>query len=141
MNHRRLATASLESHVSDPADRNLIPMTTLIGIDANPPSHMWLLETAWDGACIGDVQIFRNENCGPSGEVTYGGDGKPMAAKWVWWGGVPCDKVKSYRFANSDGTIQPQTLEDDTPFELPNAQRKAEPRPAGKPGSDTRPAA
>lgn len=131
LKHRRLAYACLETHVSDPGDRNTMPMTTLIGIDATPPNHLWLIETAWDGASIGDIQLFKNESCGPSGQLTMGPDGKPVPNKWVWWGGVPRGKVKSYRFANADGAIQPQTAEDVPPFEFTRAQREAKSRQTG----------
>ena len=59
--YRRLARASLETPVSDPTDRNTMPMSTLLSSD------QWLLETSWDGASIGDVQVFKNAACGHNG--------------------------------------------------------------------------
>lgn len=102
--HRRLASAQLEATVSDPADRNTLPMSTLIGIDAEPPNYQWLLETTWDGSSIGDIHIFRNLSCNPNGQMI---DPKKKN-EWIWWGGVPRGKVKAYRFAADDVPV-PET--------------------------------
>jgi hypothetical protein len=138
--HRRLATVSLSEPISHPTDRNEMPMSTLIASD------QWLLEVAWDGSSIGDVQIFKNASCGQNGAHTMvphpkklDERGKPLevpkADEWKWWGAVPHGRIKSYRF-HEDEHPQPMTV--GLPFELPNAQRKAKPDEAGS--SSTTPA-
>lgn len=138
--HRRLASASLEHPINDPADRNVMPMSTLIA------SEQWLLETSWDGASIGDVQIFKNASCGQNGvRTTIDSDetderGRPKQIpkpdEWIWWGGVPRGRIKSYRFTEEEHP-RPMTMDEGLPFELPNAQRKEKPEQAGKGGSAT----
>ncbi len=116
---RRLKSASLVDPVNDPSDRAIMPMSTLLATEE------WLLECGWDGFSVGDVQVFRNQNC-LNGHRAKTPDGKPMPDVWVWWAGVPRGKIKSYRFV--DGTeIQPQTL--NLPFD---AERKEESRQSGK---------
>ena len=123
----RLATASLEKPINNPADRSEMPMSTLIASD------VWLIETSWDGASIGDIQLFKNAKVTASGDALRHLEGKKKGQKvdpdWIWWGGVPRGMIKSYRFA--DGTnIRPSTEEDaGMPFELTSGQRKEEPRP------------
>lgn len=134
--HRRLAYVDLDTSISDPVDRTIMPMQRLIGVDGDPPNHMWLIETSWDGASIGDVQVFRNQNCSHAGNPATDKDGEPLPANWVWWGGVPRGRIKSYRFAAGDVTL-PMTLGDDViPFELPktDAERKEKPGSLGKGG-------
>jgi hypothetical protein len=124
---RRLKSAALVDPVNDPSDRAIMPMSTLLATDE------WLLECGWDGFSIGDVQVFRNENA-KNGFRAKGPDGKPLPDVWVWWGGVPHGKIKSYRFMD-DADIQPQTMEP-MPLELNlHAERKEEPRQAGKQGA------
>ncbi len=120
----RLASAMLDVPVSNPDDRSEMPMSTVIGSDR------WLVETSWDGSSVGDLQIFKNTECGPSGDAKVFTEGKKKGQKvppvWIWWGGVPRGKIKSYKFLNA-ADIQPATVEDEgLPFELPNAQRKEE---------------
>jgi hypothetical protein len=124
MKHVRLASASLDAPVTNPFDRTEMPMSTLIASDR------WLLETSWDGSSIGDVQLFKNSECDPSGNSKVYQDGKKQGQKvepsWSWWGAIPRGKIKSYvlLFASQ---IRPSTVEDEPmPFELPNAQRKEE---------------
>lgn len=126
MNIVRLASANLEVPVYDPNDRSEMPMSTLIASDR------WLLETSWDGASIGDIQVFKNTQCGPNGNSLVDTKGRKVAAQWVWWGGVPRGKIKSYRFLDI-ADRQPVT-DEGMPFELPNAQRKEESRQARKEG-------
>lgn len=134
--HRRLASASLTDPINDPADRNVMPMSTLIASD------MWLLEVSWDGTEIGDVQVFKNKSCAANGERKVSEkldrDRKPIPVEdeWVWWGGVPRGKIKSYRFVDQ-GQIRPMTVDEGLPFELPkkNAQREEKPVEAGKGGA------
>ena len=131
----RLSSASLEVPVSNPFDRSEMPMSTLIASDR------WLLETSWDGASIGDVQMFKNSECDPNGNALVHTEGKKKGQKvtpvWSWWGGVPRGKVKSYCFLDRVG-IAPQTVEDEgMPFELPNAQRKEESRQASEGSTKT----
>ncbi len=139
LEYRRLATASLESPISHPTDRNEMPMSTLIGSD------QWLIEAAWDGFAIGDIQIFKNASCGQNGNHLMKAHpkkvderGKPLEVpvpdEWVWWGAVPHGRIKSYRF-HEDEHPQPQTV--GLPFELPNAQREAKPDQAGASGKAT----
>lgn len=138
--YRRLASASLTDPINDPGDRNVMPMSTLIA------SEQWLLETSWDGASIGDVQIFKNASCGQNGlrinvdseELDERGKKKqiPKLDEWIWWGGVPRGKIKSYRFTPEEHP-QPLTLDEGLPFELPNAERKAKPDQVGKGGPAT----
>ena len=132
MNIVRLSSASLEIPINDPNDRSEMPMSTLIASDK------WLLETSWDGASIGDVQIFKNAKCDVNGNALRHIEGKKKGQKvdpeWIWWGGVPRGKIKSYRFLDG-ANIRPATVEDvGMPFELPNAQRKEEPRPTREGG-------
>jgi hypothetical protein len=101
-------------------------MSTLIA------SPLWLLETTWDGLSIGDVQIFKNENCTHSGVPVLDPDGKTLPPDWKWWNGVPCDKVKNYKFIDTSMMV-PRTVEDPgMPFELGNVQLKEESGQAGK---------
>ncbi len=128
MNYRRLATVQLTDPLSDPKDRGLMPMSTIFDSD------QWLVEVSWDGAVIGDAQVFKNENASGPSVRTTDRNGDPLPFAWVWWAGVPRGKIKSYRFMDAD-KIQPQTLPIDAlPFELPNAQRKTEPRQVAKAG-------
>jgi hypothetical protein len=127
---KRLSYVSLDTPISDPADRATLPMSTLIG------SEQWLIEAAWDGSSIGDVQIFRNMNCNVHGARLHHGDGTIMVEDWHWWGGVPRGKIKGYKFWDAK-TLTPMTTDEGLPFELPNAQRKAKPLQVG-PGSGDR---
>jgi hypothetical protein len=116
--HRRLSDVSLDTAISDPSDRNYMAMSTLKSIDSDPPNEQWLLETSWDGDAIGDVQVFRNLSVGHNGLRMLDKANKPLPDSWVWWGGVPRGKVKSYRFAVRE-EIKPQTVKD--------AEREAKP--------------
>jgi hypothetical protein len=120
---RRLSYVQLDTQVSDPVDRQLMPMSTLISVDADPPNLQWLLETTWDGSGIGDVQVFKNRSVGHNGIKTAEKD------DWVWWGGVPRGKIRSYRFSDGQG-IQPTTVG--------SGQRKEEPRQVDKAGQQVR---
>lgn len=131
--YRRIARACLETPVDDGGDRNIMPMQTLIGIDAEPPSHMWLLEAPWDGMGIGDIQVFRNMAAvGDGATEAKDGDGNPVPPEWVWWAAVPRGRVTSYRFPVDARPKKPETAEDDgLPFELPtDAQRETKSRKA-----------
>lgn len=146
ISYRRIATASLTDAINDPTDRNIMAMSTLIASD------QFMHETSWDGSTIGDIQIFRNLACGPNGnrmptdekgpngKPLLDADGKPLMKpdEWVWWGGVPRGKIKSYRFV-PDQHLVPNTLDEGLPFELPkkpkNAQRQEKPEQAGEGGS------
>jgi hypothetical protein len=108
MIHRRLSLVCLESPVNDPSDRSILPMSTLIA------SEQWLLEASWDGVAIGDVQIFRNANVGPTGQPIVEG----MGPEWEWWGAVPRGRVKSYRFEDGAG-IKPLTVKNAEPQAKP----------------------
>jgi hypothetical protein len=125
----RLETASLEVPVSNPKDRQEMPMSTLIASDR------WLLETSWDGASIGDIQIYSNSECTHAGDAKVYQDGKNKGQKvppvWTWWGGVPNGKIKSYRFLNA-ADVRPSSEDEGLPF---SAQRKEEPRQASKAGA------
>ncbi len=138
LSYRRLARVSLDTPVSDPLDRNTMPMSTLI------ESDFWLLETSWDGAAIGDIQVFKNAACGQNGvrmkdDKKKGVDGLALDRpdEWVWWAGVPRGKVTSYRFADQEHPV-PQTVgQEALPFELDppaNAQRKEKSLEAGARG-------
>jgi len=127
----RLAVAQLTDPVSDPTDRNVLPMSTLILSDA------FMTEVSWDGCTIGDAQVYKNRNCNANGVKMKDASGHDLPDDWMWWAGVPRAKIKSYRFADSTN-MKPQTVADPgLPFELPNAQRKEESRQAGK-GSSPR---
>jgi hypothetical protein len=136
LTHRRLSSVSLSDPVSDPSNRSIMHMSTLIASD------LWLLETSWDGSSIGDIQVFINRACGQNGvRMTVPGtevDARgrlvevPAPDDWAWWRGVPKGKVNSYSFVEED-VPAPATVEDvGLPFELPNAQPKAKPDQAGK---------
>jgi len=129
--YKRISKAILEAPIRDPDNANIIPMSTLVGIDANPPNHAWLLETTWDGRMIGDVHIFRNLNANPSlGSQLKDSKGIPKEPEWVWWGGIPCGKVLSYSFAKSEtATMVPHT--EAMHFEV-DAQREEKPRTTSK---------
>lgn len=114
MIHRRLVTVCLDTPISDPNDRGVMPMSTLIA------SHQWLMEASWDGAIIGDVQIFRNTNVGPTGAPLLDGFGTEVPPAWTWWNGVPRGKVKSYRFEDA-ATIQPMTVKHAEPAPKPKS--------------------
>lgn len=129
MMHRRLASVLLVEPVSDPTDRGLMPMSTVFSTD------QWMIEVAWDGAVIGDAQIFKNRNCNANGARALDTSDVPLPKAWVWWAGVPRGKIKSYRFEDA-GEIRPMTPDpDDVPFATSDAQRKAEPRQASKSGA------
>jgi hypothetical protein len=116
--HVRLSSVALEHAVNDPLDRTIMPMSTLIDCP------QFLFEASWDGERIGDVHIFKNENCNQAGQPLKDDDGKDLAPAWKWWNGVPCDKVKSYKLLDVS-KMTPNTVEDaGMPFELGNVQRK-----------------
>ncbi len=126
MNHIRFEAVALEHPVSDPMDRSIMPMSTLIA------SPLWLLEATWDGSRIGDVQIYKNENCTHGGMPNQDPSGKDLPPAWKWWNGVPCDKVKSYKRFDASA-CQPSTVEvGSLPFRLGDVQPEAKPRQAGK---------
>lgn len=113
--YRRIAQASLDCAINDPLDRSVMHMSTLID------SEQFLHEAPWDGMTIGDIQIFKNESCGPNGiPSTHTVDGKTenLPPVWKWWGGVPRGKIRSYRFLDAHDMV-PMTLPDDPiPFEI-----------------------
>lgn len=93
---RRLKSVCLTEQIGDPADRSVMAMSTLLA------NEEWLLECSWDGERIGDVQVFRNASAANGRHPTPG-------SEWVWWGGVPCGKIKSYRFEDGE-YISPMTV-------------------------------
>ena len=115
----------LTDQASDPEDRyTTMPMSTLIG---TTDQHEWLLEADWDGARLGDVQIFRNKSVLGNGKLRTDEEGKRAADEWVWWGGVPRGKIRWYRFFDRSD-MKPGCLGEDV-LELPfNAQREAKAR-------------
>jgi hypothetical protein len=115
---RRLALAALDTPVMDATDRNIMPMGTLIA------SEMWLIEVPWDGARIGDAQVFINRACNPgNGAKEPGADDR-----WEWWTGVPASRIKNYRFLDTDRP-SPQTLKNaerqEKPGKAPRADQQA----------------
>jgi len=112
MTTRRLVRICLKEPLNDPNDRGVMPMSTVIA------SHQWLIEASWDGAVLGDPQVFRNTNVGPTGAPLEDQDGLPLAPAWVWWNGVPRDMVKSYRFEDAD-RIKPMTTKNAEPQSKP----------------------
>ncbi len=123
----RLSLVSIEEPISDPTDRGVMPMSTLIA------SPRWLLEAAWDGVALGDVQVYKNDGCTDSGVQRLDAEGKPVPDSWLWWGGVPHGRIKSYKFADAVN-LRPQTVAE-LPFK--NAERKAKSREAGETGTQT----
>jgi hypothetical protein len=123
----RLTRVLLSEPVSDPTDRGVMPMSTLIASD------QWMFEAAWDGLVLGDVHIFRNANATSPTQRILAEDGSgPLPFAWVWWTGVPRGKVKQY-FLEDVGQLQPMTA-DALPFAT-DVQREAKPRQAGKAGT------
>jgi hypothetical protein len=141
MIHRRLSHVSLDTAINDPSDRTVMPMQTIITIDADPPNPLWLAEAPFVDGRIGDIQLFQNTNCHPqSGKPMQDKGGKDLPAAWKWWGGIPCAKIKNYRFSKEEiESIQPETVAEPVPFELPktttNAEREEKPRKAREEGS------
>ena len=127
---RRLSRVNIEGQVNDSSDRTILPMSTLVSIDEDPPCYTWLLETTWDGSQIGDVQIFRNRNVSHDEVRKKDSEGNVLEPDWYWWGGVPNGRIKTYKFAASEAaTITPQSVA--VTFNI-NAERKEEPRQATK---------
>lgn len=133
---RRLAQVHIEGQISDPTNRYVMPMSTLIGIDAGTPEDAgtpnisWLLEAEFHNGCICDVQIFKNKNVDHAGNPIKDPQGKPLEPEWVWWGAVPNGRIKSYHLAQSeiDG-MSPQS--EAIHFNL-NAEREEKPRSPAK---------
>ncbi len=98
--YRRLAQVSLSEAITPIAgDRDAMGISTLIdGPD-------WLVEAAWDGHALGDIQAYRNENC-REGHRKVDANDVPLPDKWVWWAGVPFNKVRCYRFVAEDVAAQ-----------------------------------
>lgn len=124
----RVSHASLSDPVADPENRQIMPMSTLVGTDDQTE---WLLETTWDGSVIGDIQVFRNKNIAGNGQAMKDPAGKALPPEWIWWAGVPRGKIRSYRL-HDRSLIKPGTVEGDE-IKLPfDGKRKGEPREAGQ---------
>ena len=127
----RLSHVSLTDQVGDPEDRYVTPMSTLID------SPEWHFEATWDGACIGDVQVYRNYAINQNGarknteQKDEKGEPIPMADDWRWWGGVPRGKIRVYRLLDRS-LIKPAFLDEENKLPFSDGKREAEPRKAGE---------